>query len=144
MNKQDPIYAITVGRLYQSTTRRQFFEREDGSYGCKKAKVDPYWVEDDRTFGFYHTFEEAEDVLLNNKGDIHEMDYSIACITEMKPGLYTNRQKGTKGKTWYLWCSDSGEWDDSWTDEGQYIKQDEEPEIMARHFKQIIGYWQPF
>lgn len=41
-----------------------------------------------RAPGFYYTFEDAEETVINNYGDIYEFCYNYASIHEIKPGLY--------------------------------------------------------
>ena len=41
-----------------------------------------------RTVGWVKTFEEAEEIVLNNQGDIFEYMYDYAIIEEVEEGLY--------------------------------------------------------
>lgn len=45
-----------------------------------------------RTWGWFSKFEDAEDIVLNNKGDIFEFYYNYACIEEVEEGLYTSHK----------------------------------------------------
>lgn len=41
-----------------------------------------------RLVGFYHNFDEAEQAVTTNAGDINETCYNYAIIERVKPGLY--------------------------------------------------------
>ncbi len=54
-------------------------------------------IKDDRTWGWFHTFKDAENIVLNNSGDIFEVYYNYAVIEEVEPGFYhVNKVRG-----WY-------------------------------------------
>lgn len=55
------------------------------------------WKLGDRTWGWYETFEEAEEAILNNYGDLFECSYNYACIEEVPPGVMVV----AKVKQWY-------------------------------------------
>lgn len=72
-----PIYVIT-------TFERWPTDEKQWDYGCSRSP------------GFYYTFEDAEDSVINNVCDIWETCYNYAQITIMEPGMY-----GYNGENWY-------------------------------------------
>ena len=76
-----------------------------------------------RAVGYYETFEEAEDVVINNILDICEEGYyHYAVIEEVEPGIYTI----PRTEIWYRWDREKG----------QYINLPEKPE----RFKQVAAW----
>lgn len=55
--------------------------------------------EDTRCVGYFKTFEEAENIILNNVGDINETIYDYAVIENIPEGLYQYDQNAS----WYKW-----------------------------------------
>ncbi|MCI8397739.1 MAG: hypothetical protein HFJ52_09125 [Clostridia bacterium] len=55
--------------------------------------------EDKRCVGYFKTFEEAENIVLNNIGDINETIYDYAIIENIPEGLYQYDQNAS----WYQW-----------------------------------------
>ena len=43
---------------------------------------------DARTVGYYFTYDDARDAVVNNYGDIHETIYNYALIEKVAPGIY--------------------------------------------------------
>lgn len=52
-----------------------------------------------RCVGYVKTFEEAENIVLNNIGDINETIYDYAIIENIPEGLYQYNQNAS----WYQW-----------------------------------------
>lgn len=52
-----------------------------------------------RCVGYFETFQEAENIILNNVCDIFEYYYDYVIIENIKPGLYQYDQK----PSWYKW-----------------------------------------
>lgn len=40
-----------------------------------------------RVWGWFSTFEKAEDIILNNRADVFECSYDYACVEEVKEGF---------------------------------------------------------
>lgn len=55
-----------------------------------------------RTVGYVETFEEAEDIVLNNKYDIFEYTFDYAVIENVPSGIYQYDQN----PNWYKWNHD--------------------------------------
>jgi hypothetical protein len=45
-------------------------------------------IKDQRTCGWFKTFEEADEIVIDNQGDIFEVYYNYAVIEEYQPGFY--------------------------------------------------------
>lgn len=71
------IYVITTFERWPTDEQRW-------DYGCSRSS------------GFYCTFEDAEDSVINNVCNIWESCYNYAQITKLEPGLY-----GYAGDNWY-------------------------------------------
>ena len=97
--------------------------------------VDPVVKLDSRTFGFFHSFEKAEEDLKSNGDTIYESDNKYACIASLKEG--TLNVYGDSNKTYYIW---EGSWND-----GGYVCQDKIPKELEEYFgKNVCNYMQPF
>lgn len=72
-----PIYVITTFEKWPT-------DKDPFDYGCSRSP------------GFYYTFEDTEDSVINNVCDIWETCYTYAQITKMHPGMY-----GYEGENWY-------------------------------------------
>ena len=76
-----------------------------------------------RAIGYFETFKEAEEVVINNELDICEEGYyHYAVIEEVHPGIYTV----PRTEIWYKWNREKG----------QYENIIEKPD----RFKQICGW----
>jgi hypothetical protein len=137
---EKPIYTVTCGHLRDRYRVRVIKVLADGSERrCWKDLEEPYekkWVR--RTFGYYHDFKHAESVVLDNATDIHEMNYSIACVETVYQGLYGGVGKGQRKQVFYLWMSnDTDEYDPSWNDNGYYKKIEGWPEDLLKHYEDL-------
>jgi hypothetical protein len=75
-----------------------------------------------RAVGFFHEFENAERVVVNNYGDINEMGYyPFAVIEKTEPGIYMYDRE----EYWY-----------QWNRETKCYERIEKPE----RFKQVVGW----
>ena len=72
-----PIYVITTFEKWPA-------DKDPWNYGAYRSP------------GFYYTFEDAEDSVINNCCDIWECLYNYTQITKMEPGMY-----GYNGENWY-------------------------------------------
>jgi len=62
--------------------------------------IRPFVEAGTRCVGFFHTLEEAKDVVIYNRGDINEDNYYPYCvIEEVEAGLYRPAIK----EYWYKW-----------------------------------------
>jgi len=129
-DKSDSIYAITVARFIK---RDKVLYKKDGKRISQK--VDPYITLDDRTWGFFHSFERAEEDLEVNGGYLYESDNKYACIASLVKG--TLNVYGDGNKVYYIW---EGSWD-----EGKYVRQDGIPKELKEYFgENVCNYMQPF
>ncbi|RLI45873.1 hypothetical protein DRO61_09955 [Candidatus Bathyarchaeota archaeon] len=128
--KSEQIYAITVARFMKKDKVRY---RVDGKR--KVVKTDPYIELDDRTWGFFHSFEKAEKDLEINGDTLYESDNKYACITALREG--TLNFYDDSDKVYYVW---EGSWE-----EGGYVRQDKMPKELEEYFgKNVCNYMQPF
>jgi hypothetical protein len=75
-----------------------------------------------RSVGFFHTFEEAEQVLKENIMDINECGYyKYAVIEIVPPGIYTYPRE----ELWYKW---------------NHEKDSYEPCPKPERFQQVVGW----
>ena len=72
MINKSPIYLLTVFEKNGNTLNKY----KEKNFGCKD------------TIGFFHEFETAEDVVINNITDIWETCFNYASISEVYPGIY--------------------------------------------------------
>src|SRR5688572_30134097 len=83
----DKIYVVYVVALNDEGTDRAYGTSVNGN----KYKLG------DRTWGWFPTFEEAEEAILNNHTDIFECLYNYACVEEVPCGILTINEI----KQWY-------------------------------------------
>lgn len=87
----------------------------------------------DRVWAWYQKFEDAEDVVLNNKTDIFECLYNYACIEKVEEGIFAR----SKVIQWY-----KAIFDKSKIETGPYpevIKCEDEPEVFKNTTNLTIG-----
>ena len=73
-----------------------------------------------RCVGFFHEYENAEKIILENIYDIYEDYYLYAVIEKIEAGIYSQ----CKESTWFIWENDS------------YKKLDKKPE----RFNNVINF----
>ncbi len=56
-----------------------------------------------RSPGWYPTWEEADQCIWENWGDIFEFCYHYAVIEHVPPGLYSMPKEGLRAEWWYKW-----------------------------------------
>ena len=57
----------------------------------------------DRCWGFFFDFNDAEQAVLSNDGDLYECSYNFVVIEEISEGIMSFSDRG---ETWYAWDSD--------------------------------------
>lgn len=69
-----------------------------------------------RCFGYFPTFEEAEDAVLNNRCDIFEYIHEYAVIEKVEDGIH----QIDLNPTWYKWNVEEGDYEK--TEEPDFAK----------------------
>lgn len=79
---------------------------------------------DQRTWGYYHRFMEAQKAVENNLTDMREGCYDYALIERIEPGICAHSEQ----MQWYMWDSENG----------RYTEIDQ-PESMKRLCNFALG-----
>jgi hypothetical protein len=126
-----PIFTITGGRLKNVTFN---WKTVGDGKRIKEPVKEPYikWIS--RTFGFSHSFEEAEKWCLTNYLDIQESNNKYLCIEEMYYGLYDFGGM-YRFQTFYEWVKAEDGKLYNGNDEGYYKKIGDWPEDLEAYYK---------
>ena len=73
---EEYIYLITLLQKLDEVVSRIGKKTGIPDFGCS------------RVVGYYFTYDDARDAVVNNYGDIHETIYHYALIEKVRPGLY--------------------------------------------------------
>lgn len=86
----------------------------------------------DRVWGWFSSFEAAEDIVLNNRTDIFEFMYNFACIEEVEEGILNHNEV----KQWYRATFDAAK-----IDTGPYpeVTKCEVPKLFKRICNLTMG-----
>lgn len=90
MNKKDSAFKSDDG-FYRPTKLARIFTihgMSDLDYGAHS-----------RTFGYFETLKEAQNIVLSNGGDIYEQEFDYIVIEQYIPGIYVI----PKYEWWYRW-----------------------------------------
>ena len=128
MKEKDKIYVVTTMHIGFKYGDKE--PHADGKYYSYEVRTSPdqkkyFTIINDRTWGWYNKFEDAEKCVVENWADIYEGEFNYAVIEEKKEGILMFDNNDSEH--WYKW---EGTWE-----EGKYV-----PCNKPEEFSNIVGF----